>query len=79
MKKILFGISILGISTLAYCADVIPNECAFPAAKPLINAAFTSQGVSNGTYALKSTATLSITNFVGTTTNVMVFIKGVLQ
>jgi hypothetical protein len=46
MKKILLLAS-LGISLTAFGADVIPNECAFPAAKPLINAAFTAQATSN--------------------------------
>jgi hypothetical protein len=55
MKKILLLAS-LGFSLTAFSADVIPNECAFPAAKPLINAAFTAQGVSNVAYAATDTA-----------------------
>jgi len=79
MKKILSLGLVLGTTSLAYCADVIPNECAFPAAKPLINAKFTAQDASNLTYAASSTKSASYTNVFGGVTNVLVFVKGVLQ
>lgn len=48
MKKFV-ALSILSLGLVAYGTDVIPNESAFPAAKPLINAKFSSLDSSNST------------------------------
>jgi hypothetical protein len=78
MKKFLI-VGIVGLAMSLHGADVIPNECAFPAAKRLINVAFTAQGVSNGTYAIASTNTFSLTNIVGSVTSVYSVVKGTIQ
>ena len=90
MKKIIsLAFASALVVGIAFAADVIPNESAFPAAKPLINAKFTAldstntnQASSNATYAAASAKVNAgvsqvVTNISTLSTNIITYVSGI--